>query len=31
MCTTATCTSGAGLFNLYYLPISPNAYAVAAQ
>ena len=31
ICTTATCTSGAGFFNLYYLPISDGAYAVAAQ
>ena len=30
LCTTATCTSGAGLFNLYYLPISDGAYAISA-
>lgn len=30
LATTATLTSGAGFFNLYYLPISEGAYAVSA-
>jgi hypothetical protein len=29
LATTATLTSGAGFFNLYYLPISEGAYATA--